>query len=145
MEPDNQPETSSHPNFFSFIKHGETSNVQQIYKEIQINKNQSKMITGQPQPEMDAIQEARIKSKHIIDPRDMNEHDPPLTKKGIQKALTTGLFFKNFIKDNRLIISQVHIQSSPYIGALMTANGIAQAFFGDQCKVQILVDSHLSK
>lgn len=69
--------------------------------------------------------------------------DPPLTKRGLDQAIKTGQFLREYFIQNKYHFTDVIINSSPYIRTIMTASGIAQGLFGDQHEVKIQIDSHL--
>ena len=52
-----------------------------------------------------------------------NPADPPLSELGIKQAIDTGNYLKNNFDVNKY--SQIVIESSPYLSAMMTAAQIA--------------------
>ena len=54
-----------------------------------------------------------------------NEHDPPITPRGILQAKATGNFLNQYFKNNGYKFDKMIIECSPFLRCLMTAGQIA--------------------
>jgi len=61
----------------------------------------------------------------FISPKEVNEIDPPLTKRGIEQAKCTGVFLRSYFANYKMHFDKIVIRSSPFARTIMTANAIA--------------------
>jgi broad specificity phosphatase PhoE len=68
-----------------------------------------------------------IESNLVIEQKNQNEVDPPLTKKGMEQASEAGKYLKQYFEDNNLKFDEIKIKSSPFVRCIMTSSQLAQS------------------
>jgi len=58
----------------------------------------------------------------VIEKKDENIVDPPLTKKGMQQASEAGKYLKQYFEENNLNFDKIILKSSPFIRCIMTSS-----------------------
>ena len=63
--------------------------------------------------------------------------DPPLTPRGIDQAICTGKFFKQYFEENGY--TDIVIESSPFLRSLQTASEVAKILGTKEIKINYLL------